>query len=282
MTTLLRVMIEPVVQAALLEDLGRAGDITTNATISPQQQMTATIHARKSGTISGLLCAQTAFMLVDPTLSLDVHIQDASKVEAGTRILTVTGSARSILTAERVALNFMGHLAGIASTTADMVDRISETKARIVCTRKTTPGLRMLEKQAVVHGGGFNHRFGLDDAVLVKDNHIAAVGGSIVTVLDRIKEYTSHMTKIEIEVDTLAQLEQVLAHGGADNVLLDNMSLSTLREAVTLINKRMISEASGNVQPETVADIAQTGVDYISSGWLTHSARTLDLGLDIE
>lgn len=278
---MLSVLIEPIVRNALQEDLGLAGDITTLATVPADKTAQATLNARTQGTLSGLLCAKLAFTVVDPTLEITVHIQDGEAVTAGSRIMTITGSARSILAAERVALNFLGHLSGIATTTADMVERISTTKARVVCTRKTTPGLRALEKQAVVHGGGFNHRFRLDDAILIKDNHIAAVGGCIKTVLDRAKAYVAHMTKIEIEVDTLEQLDAVIAHGGADNVLLDNMSIDMLREAVRRVNGTLATEASGNVSPETIQEIAKTGVDYISSGWLTHSSKNLDLGLDI-
>lgn len=278
---MLDVMIEPIVRMALQEDLGLAGDITSQATITADQQMTATVNARNSGIISGVQCAQLVFRLIDPAVVVTVHIADGNRVCPGDAVLTAQGPARAILAAERVALNFMGHLSGIATATADMVRRIADEKARIVCTRKTTPGLRALEKQAVVHGGGCNHRLRLDDAILIKDNHIAAVG-SIPAALDRAKAHVAHMTKIEIEVDTLTQLDEVITHGGADNVLLDNMNIRTLQEAVRRINGCMVTEASGNVSPDTVQEIAQTGIDYISSGWLTHSAPTLDLGLDVD
>jgi len=201
-------------------------------------------------------------------------------VQAGSIIAEIAGPARGILTAERVALNFLGHLSGIATATRGMAEAISHTRARIVCTRKTTPGLRTLEKYAVRCGGGLNHRFGLDDAMLIKDNHIALAGG-IGPALQRARAHAGHLVKIEIEVDTLAQLEDVIANGSADAVLLDNMSPDNLRQAVGLVAGRAVIEASGGITPANAAVIAETGVDLISAGWLTHSVRTLDIGLDM-
>ncbi len=270
--------IEPQIRAALQEDLGRAGDITSELTIPADQTTKARLVARKPGAISGLIAARIAFRLIDPSLAFDVAAPDGSKVEAGAPIAGVSGSARAILTAERVALNFAGHLSGVATATAALVDAVKGTKARIVCTRKTLPNLRILQKYAVRCGGGFNHRFGLDDAVLIKDNHIAASGG-IAPALERVRAGLGHMAKIEIEVDTLTQLEEALSLG-ADTILLDNMTPENLKHAVGLAKGRAILEASGNVTLATVREIAETGVDFISVGALTHSARALDLGLD--
>ncbi|MBN9545075.1 MAG: carboxylating nicotinate-nucleotide diphosphorylase [Alphaproteobacteria bacterium] len=271
--------IEPQIRAALQEDLGRAGDITSELIIPADQTTKARLVARKPGAISGLIAARIAFRLIDPSLAFDVAAPDGSKVEAGALIASVSGSARAILTAERVALNFAGHLSGVATATAALVDAVKGTKARIVCTRKTLPNLRILQKYAVRCGGGFNHRFGLDDAVLIKDNHIAASGG-IAPALERVRAGLGHMAKIEIEVDTLTQLEEALSLG-ADTILLDNMTPENLRHAVGLAKGRAILEASGNVTLATVREIAETGVDYISSGAITHSAVNLDIGLDL-
>lgn len=272
-------LIEPQIRAALQEDLGRAGDITSELTIPADQTAKARLMARKPGAISGVIAAKTAFRLTDPSLAFEVAIPDGGKVEAGALIACVSGPARAILTAERVALNFAGHLSGVATATASLVDAVKGTKARIVCTRKTLPNLRILQKYAVRCGGGFNHRFGLDDAVLIKDNHIAAAGG-IAPVLERVRAGLGHMAKIEIEVDTLAQLEEALALG-ADTILLDNMTPENLKRAVGLAKGRAVLEASGNVTLATVREIAETGVDYISSGAITHSAINLDIGLDL-
>jgi len=271
-------LIEPTVRHALEEDLGRAGDITTDLTIPADKRITARLAARKDGTIAGLIAAQCAFRLVDPDVQFEVAIPDGSKASKGAVLAALKGSARAILTAERVALNFTGHLSGVATATRALVDAVAGTKARIVCTRKTTPGLRVLEKYAVRCGGGFNHRFGLDDAVLIKDNHLVAAGG-IRAAIERVREGLGHMTKIELEVDTLAQLEDALGLG-VDTVLLDNMGPDDLRRAVSLAKGRAVLEASGNVTLATVRAIAETGVDYISSGAITHSAPSLDLGLD--
>ena len=271
-------LIEPIVRRALEEDLGRAGDITTELTIPTTQTARARIVARKAGTTAGLVAAECAFRLIDPQLKFACEIPDGSQVAANITLATVEGSARALLTAERVALNFLGHLSGVATATRALVDAVNGTKARIVCTRKTTPGLRTLEKYAVRCGGGFNHRFGLDDAVLIKDNHLAASGG-IASAIARVREGLGHMTKIEIEVDTLKQLEEALALG-VDTILPDNMSIADLKRAVEMASGRAVLEASGNVTLATVREIAETGVDYISSGAITHSAPSLDVALD--
>jgi len=271
-------LVEPVVRHALEEDLGRAGDLTTDLTVPAQQNVKARLAARKSGTIAGLIAAECTFALVDPSLAITIETQDGSQADAGALLATVAGSARSILTAERVALNFAGHLSGIATATRALVDAVAGTKARIVETRKTTPGLRMLEKYAVRCGGGFNHRFGLDDAVLIKDNHLVAAGG-IAPAIARVRAGLGHMAKIELEVDSLAQLEEALALG-VDTILLDNFGVDDLKRAVATTRGRVVLEASGNVTLATVRAIAETGVDYISSGAITHSAPNLDVGLD--
>jgi len=274
----LPLLVEPLVRHALEEDLGRAGDVTSDLTIPAGTEAKAKFVARKPGTIAGLIAAETAFRLLDPAVGFTVSAPDGSKVTAGSVIADVTGPARAILSGERVALNFLGHLSGVATATAALVDAVTGAKARITCTRKTLPGLRIFQKYAVRCGGGFNHRFGLDDAVLIKDNHIAAAGG-IAKACARVRERLGHMAKMEIEVDTLAQLEEALAQK-PDVVLLDNMDLETLKRAVTLTKGRAVLEASGNVTVATVRGIAETGVDYISSGAITHSAPSLDIGLD--
>ncbi|HEY4115971.1 MAG TPA: carboxylating nicotinate-nucleotide diphosphorylase [Rhizomicrobium sp.] len=271
-------LIEPIVRQALVEDIGRAGDLTTDLIVPADQRATARLVARKQGTIAGLIAADCAFRLIEPSLSFVAVQPDGSRAEAGSLLATIEGPARAILTAERVALNFVGHLSGIATATRALVDAVGGTKARIVCTRKTTPGLRVLEKYAVRCGGGLNHRFGLDDAILIKDNHIAAAGG-IRPAIERVREATAHMARIELEVDTLAQLEEALTLG-IDCILLDNMSLADLQRAVALSKGRAALEASGNVTQATVRQIAETGVDYISSGAITHSAPNLDVALD--
>lgn len=273
-------LIEPAVRAALLEDLGRAGDITTNATIPASAKARVVIRAREDGRIAGLDCARTAFRLMDPSLKVAVQKPDGSDVAPGDIVAAIEGSARAIITGERVALNFMGHLSGIATATRAIARSIEGTRARICCTRKTTPGLRALEKYAVRAGGGQNHRFGLDDAVLIKDNHIAVAGG-IRAAIERARAHVGHMVKIEVEVDTLDQLREALA-AKAELVLLDNMTPAQLREAVDLVAGRAVTEASGRVTVETAPAIAAAGVDLISSGAITHSAKTLDLGLDFD
>jgi nicotinate-nucleotide pyrophosphorylase (carboxylating) len=271
-------LIEPTVRHALEEDLGRAGDLTTDLTVPEGKRINARLAARKDGTIAGLVAAQCAFRLVDPDVQFEVEIPDCSRASKGAVLATLKGSARAILVSERVALNFAGHLSGVATATRALVDAVEGTKARIVCTRKTTPGLRVLEKYAVRCGGGFNHRYGLDDAVLIKDNHLVAAGG-IKSAVERVRAGLGHMAKIEMEVDTLDQLEEALAQG-IDTILLDNMGLHDLRRAVALATGRAVLEASGNVTLSTVRAIAETGVDYISSGAITHSAANLDIGLD--
>ena len=273
-----RLQIEPQIRAALEEDLGRAGDITSQLTIAEDSRATAKLVARKPGRIAGLICAEIAFRLVDPGLRFDVALPDGSDAATGATLATVSGSARSILTAERVALNFAGPLSGTATATNALVKAVEGTKARIVCTRKTLPGLRTLQKYAVRCGGGFNHRFGLDDAAMIKDNHIQAAGG-IAPALARLRAGLGHMVRIEVEVDSLAQLEEALGCG-ADTILLDNMAPEDLRRAVALAKGKAVLEASGNVTLATVRAIAETGVDYISSGAITHSAPNLDIGLD--
>lgn len=273
-----RLLIEPEIKAALREDMGRAGDITSELIIPAGQNAVAKLVARKPGHIAGLNAAEIAFQLVDQSVQFEIARPDGSAAEAGMTLATIHGPARAILTGERVVLNFLGHLSGVATATARLVDAVKHTHARIVCTRKTLPNLRILQKYAVRCGGGFNHRFGLDDAVLIKDNHIAAAGG-IAPALERVRASLGHMVKTEIEVDTLKQLEEALSLK-ADTVLLDNMSLEDLRRAVAMASGRAVLEASGNVTLETVRAIAETGVDYISSGGITHSAPTLDIGLD--
>ncbi|MEO1311548.1 MAG: carboxylating nicotinate-nucleotide diphosphorylase [Pseudomonadota bacterium] len=266
------------VRDALREDFGDAGDITSTASIPSETRMRAEIRARNAGVLSGVELARQAFRQVDPYIAIKERAADGARLEAGETVLSVEGNARAILAAERTALNFLQHLSGVATATRALVDAIDGTTARIVCTRKTTPGLRIFEKAAVRHGGGANHRFGLYDAVLIKDNHIAAAGG-VRPALERAKVHVGHLVKIEIEVDGLDQLEEVLAVG-TDAVLLDNMAPGTLCEAVAMIHGRAISEASGDIRLETVRAVAETGVDCISSGWITHSAPALNLGLD--
>ncbi|ALG74425.1 nicotinate-nucleotide pyrophosphorylase [Azospirillum thiophilum] len=271
--------VEPIVRAALAEDLGRAGDITTDSIVPADAVATARIAARKDGRVAGLDAALIAFRLLDPAMAVTVERADGTDVAAGGTIATLTGSARALLTAERTALNLMGRLSGIATATRALVREVDGTKARIVCTRKTTPGLRVLEKHAVKLGGGFNHRFGLDDAVLIKDNHIAVAGG-VRPAVERVRATVGHMVKVEVEVDTLDQLDELLGLR-VDVVLLDNMDPDTLRRAVRMVDGRLLTEASGNVTLASVRAIAETGVDMISCGWLTHSAPNLDLGLDM-
>ncbi len=271
-------LVEPQVRHALEEDLGRAGDITSDLTIPADAKAKARFVARKPGTIAGLIAAEPAFRLVDAGVTFEVVLPDGSKAEAGQLLATVSGPARAILSAERVALNFLGHLSGVATATAALVAAVEGTGARIACTRKTLPGLRVLQKYAVRCGGGFNHRFGLDDAVLIKDNHIAAAGG-IAPALERVRARLGHMARIEIEVDTLAQLEECLKLS-AETILLDNMSIEDLKRAVAMTKRRAVLEASGNVTLQTVRAIAETGVNIISSGAITHSAANLDIGLD--
>ena len=273
--------IDDVVNRALDEDLGRAGDVTSIATIAEDARAHAVLVARRAGRIAGLPLAVATFRKLAPEIQIEVDIRDGAAVSAGAQILRIKAPARAVLAGERTALNFVGRLSGVATLTADYVRHTAGTKARICCTRKTTPGLRALEKYAVRCGGGFNHRFGLDDAILIKDNHIAVAGG-IRAVLARARANVGHLVKIEIEVDTLDQLVDVLGTGLADAVLLDNMDIPTLSEAVRLARGRVMLEASGGVTLNSIAEIAATGVDYISSGALTHSAPNFDVALDID
>ncbi len=272
-------LFEKSVKEALLEDLGRAGDITSEAIFNKNIKIEATLVARKCGVLCGTATALTAFQLIDPEIKYDNILIDTALVNSGDIIARINGSATSILAAERVALNFLGHLSGISTLTAKYVSQISHTHAKICDTRKTTPNLRALEKYAVSCGGGVNHRFGLDDAILIKDNHIAVAGG-VAAALRAAKQKIGHLVKIEIEVDTLDQLYEALSEG-VDVVMLDNMSIPQLAEAVRMINKQALSEASGGISLDTVAAVAETGVNLISVGALTHSAPVLDVGLDI-
>jgi nicotinate-nucleotide pyrophosphorylase (carboxylating) len=271
-------LIEPVVRTALAEDLGRAGDITTDAIIPANETARAVIAAREPGVVAGLIAADLAFRLVDANVRLTPRAPDGSEVVAGSVIAELEGPARAILTGERVALNFLVHLSGVATATQHLVKSVAGTDARIICTRKTIPGIRVLQKYAVRCGGGLNHRFGLDDAVLIKDNHIAAAGG-VAASIRALRGRLGPMVKIEIEVDTLAQLEEALA-AGAEAILLDNMPPEIMKRAVAITNRRATLEASGGVTLERVRAIAESGVDFISSGALTHSARAMDVGLD--
>ena len=273
--------IDEAVQRALDEDLGRAGDITSIATIPETTMAHAILVARQAGVIAGLPLAVATFQKLSPDINIQAHARDGATVAAGMHVLTISGPARAVLAGERTALNFVGRLSGVATLTSEYVRHTAGTKLRICCTRKTTPGLRALEKYAVRCGGGFNHRFGLDDAILIKDNHIAVAGG-IKPVLERARAHIGHLVKVEIEVDTLSQLREVLDTGLADVVLLDNMDITTLTEAVKLTKGRVVLEASGGVTRSSIAAIAATGVDYASSGALTHSAPNFDVAIDID
>lgn len=273
-------LIDPAVASALAEDLGLAGDITTDSTIAPDLTATAVFAVRKPGVIAGLDVAAAAFRHLDPKVCFTPMVADGAHVEAGTTLARVSGRARSLLTGERVALNFLGRMSGIATLTRSYVEAVAGTRAHIIDTRKTTPGLRAFEKYAVRAGGGMNHRIGLFDAVLIKDNHIAVAGG-IEAAITAAKSRAGHMVKVEVEVDTLEQLKEALRHP-IDAVLLDNMSPQQLAEAVKMVDGQVITEASGGVNLNTVRAIAEAGVDLISIGALTHSASVLDIGLDIE
>ena len=271
-------LIEPVVRRALEEDLGSGGDVTSRAVISPDAAARAHVVAREGGVLAGVQPASLTFRLVDPTVELHFEAGEGASIEAGTVVAAVEGQTRSILTSERTALNFLGHLSGVATATGTLVAAVAGTDARICCTRKTTPGLRSLEKQAVRAGGGVNHRYGLGDALLIKDNHVAAAGG-VAAAIGAVRRQGGPATTIEIEVDTLDQLNEAL-EAGATALLLDNMAPPDLRRAVEMTAGRAVLEASGRVTAETVRAIAETGVNYISSGWITHSAPVLDFGLD--
>ncbi|WP_162654621.1 carboxylating nicotinate-nucleotide diphosphorylase [Lentilitoribacter sp. Alg239-R112] len=272
-------LLEPIIRTALMEDLGSYGDVTTRAVVPATTTCHAELVAREDAVMSGMQVAAIAFQLIDADLEITTHISDGQRCQKGDTLMTIKGSAASILSGERVALNFAGRLSGIATKTARFVDKTKGTRARVTCTRKTTPGLRLVEKLAVLHGGGSNHRFSLSDAIMIKDNHIAAAGG-VRQALEAVQAQASHMMAVEIEVDRLDQLSEVLEIGGASVVLLDNMDTDMMRKAVTIVDGRMKTEASGNVTLERVHSIAATGVDYISSGALTHSAPSIDVGLD--
>ncbi|ATH13735.1 nicotinate-nucleotide pyrophosphorylase [Delftia sp. K82] len=271
-------MLEPLVRSALLEDLGRAGDLTTDAIVPADAQAELRLVARQEGVLAGLDMARLAFRALDAQSRFEPVLRDGSELAPGQEIARIHGSARAILTAERVALNYLCHLSGVATATASIARAIADTGARVTCTRKTMPGLRALQKYAVRVGGGSNHRFGLDDAVLIKDNHIALAGG-VAEALARARAGVGHMVQIQLEVDTLEQLEVALSLG-VEVVLLDNMDLDTLRMAVSMARGRAVTEASGRITPETARAVAETGVDQIAVGWITHSARVLDIGLD--
>ena len=276
---LAEVLLKPLVEAALTEDLGRRGDVTSQATIPADMQAQLQIKARQAGVICGIDLARLSFALIDTDIEFVAQINDGETVKAGTVLVTVRGNARNLLTAERTALNFMTHLSGIATDTKKIVDSVAEYPAQITCTRKTIPGLRIVQKYAVRCGGGRNHRLGLDDAILIKDNHIA-IAGDITTAIKQAQEFAGHLIPIEVEVDTLEQLEQAL-DAGVSLVLLDNMSPEILSQAVAMCKGRAKTEASGGITPETVQAVAKTGVDFIAMGYLTHSTTALDIGLDV-
>lgn len=272
------VLLKPLVEDALAEDLGRRGDVTSQATIPADMQAQLQIKARQEGVICGMDLARLSFALVDANIEFVAQVQDGETVAAGAVLATVKGNARHLLTAERTALNFMTHLSGIATATRQIVDSVAQYPAQITCTRKTIPGLRIVQKYAVRCGGGRNHRLGLDDAILIKDNHIA-IAGDIKTAIEQAQHFAGHLIPIEVEVDTLEQLEQAL-EAGVSLVLLDNMSPETLSQAVAMCKGRAKTEASGGITPETVQAAASTGVDFIAMGYLTHSTTALDIGLD--
>lgn len=272
------VLLKPLVEAALTEDLGRRGDVTSQATIPADMQAQLQIKARQAGVICGMDLARLSFALVDAQIEFAAQVVDGETVAAGTVLAIVSGNARHLLTAERTALNFMTHLSGIATATRQIVDSVAEYPAQITCTRKTIPGLRTVQKYAVRCGGGRNHRLGLDDAILIKDNHIA-IAGDIKTAIQQAQDFAGHLIPIEVEVDTLVQLEQAL-EAGVSLVLLDNMSPEILSKAVAMCKGRAKTEASGGITPETVQAVAETGVDFIAMGYLTHSTTALDIGLD--
>ncbi|MFZ2843296.1 carboxylating nicotinate-nucleotide diphosphorylase [Psychrobacter sp.] len=272
------VLLKPLVEAALTEDLGRRGDVTSQATIPADMQAQLQIKARQAGVICGIDLARLSFALIDAQIEFVAHVVDGDQVAAGSLLAVVRGNARNLLTAERTALNFMTHLSGIATDTKKIVDSVAEYPAQITCTRKTIPGLRIVQKYAVRCGGGRNHRLGLDDAILIKDNHIA-IAGDITSAIKQAQEFAGHLIPIEVEVDTLEQLEQAL-DAGVSLVLLDNMSPEILSQAVAMCKGRAKTEASGGITPETVQAVAKTGVDFIAMGYLTHSTTALDIGLD--
>lgn len=277
------ILVRKAVEDALLEDLGRAGDITTNSTIPADATASCVLATREDGFLSGLELARAAFTAFDPSISFESQLEDCDRIVKGQVIATISGNARSILSSERVALNFLMRMSGIATYTAKFAELISHTSAKVCCTRKTIPGHRAFDKYAVKCGGGSNHRFGLDDAILIKDNHIAISGG-VALAIERARNWAGHLVSIEVEVDTFDQFREALT-AGPDAVLLDNMSVTQLKEAVELNQKEndggVKLEASGNVNIDTIKAIAETGVDYISTSKITMAAPTLDVGLDI-
>jgi len=277
---LLPLLYEDVVRRALLEDLGRAGDVTTDAIVPADATACVALVARSPGRLAGLDAALHAFRILDHSCRFELHLADGADTTRGARIALVEGPARALLAAERTALNLLGHLSGIATATREVVARLEGLETRVACTRKTTPGLRALEKYAVRAGGGSSHRYGLDDAVLIKDNHVALAGG-VAEAVRRVRASVGHLVKVEVEVDTLEQLDEALAEG-VDALLLDNMDLGTLREAVRRTGRRALTEASGGIRLDSVRAVAETGVDLVSLGWLTHSAPALDVALDVQ
>ena len=273
------IITRPLVQAALSEDLGRRGDVTSQAVIPADRMAAFSIVTRVPGVVCGLELAQQSFALMNENLEFTAYKNDGEVIAAGTVLARVAGNARAILAAERTALNFLTHLSGIATTTHEIQKSIAHTGAQLTCTRKTIPNLRIVQKYAVRMGGGRNHRMGLDDAILIKDNHIALSGGDIITAVKQAKSYAGHLIAVEVEVDTLEQLRQVLDEG-VSLVLLDNMSIEEMRTAVSWCKGHCQTEASGNLRPDTVVAAAETGVDFLAMGYLTHSARYLDIGLD--
>ncbi|MTI18704.1 carboxylating nicotinate-nucleotide diphosphorylase [Rhodobacteraceae bacterium RKSG542] len=278
--TLSQIKVDDAVKAALLEDFGRAGDITSQATIPAEATARAAIVSRQNGVLAGIDLAISALAQCDPDFEIDVLEEDGALLDPGSVVMRIEGNAQALLSAERVALNFLGHLSGIATATHAFASKIAHTDCRVVCTRKTTPGLRAFEKYAVRCGGGANHRFGLDDAILIKDNHIAVAGG-VVTAIERARAFAGHLVRVEVEVDTLDQMREALT-ANPDVIMLDNMGPDMLREAVRINDGQAVLEASGGVNLSTIQAIAETGVDLVSVGWITHSAPVLDLGLDIE
>lgn len=275
-----RILYEDLVRKALLEDLGRVGDLTSDSIIPLGARVKGHLISREPGCAAGMLISTLAFSIMDPDVQIEYHVQDGDRIEPGQALATIDGEARSLLSAERSALNFLALLSGIATATRGIVDRLRPYDTKIVCTRKTTPGLRTLEKYAVRAGGGFNHRFGLDDAVLIKDNHLA-VAGSIEEAVRRVRYYVGHTVKVEIEVETLEQLEIALEQP-IDAVLLDNMTIEQVKAAVRMVRGRLVTEVSGGITPESAIAYGAAGVDLISVGWLTHSAPALDVSLDVE
>jgi nicotinate-nucleotide pyrophosphorylase (carboxylating) len=275
-----RIQYEDLVKTALREDLGRAGDVTTNSIVPADQLGAARLLTRGAGCVAGLDVAALAFQVLDPELRFERLVSDGDAVAAGETLARMKGKARALLSAERTALNFLGRLSGIASATRAIVEKLAGHRTRIACTRKTTPGLRTLEKYAVRVGGGTNHRFGLDDAVLVKDNHLSLAGG-IADAVERVRNHVGHLMKVEVEVDTLEQLVEALTQP-IDAVLLDNMSPEQVSKAVRMVNGRLLTEVSGGITPENAWAYAEAGVDVISLGWITHSAPVLDVSLEID